>query len=34
VDQSPPPGARLPLPGTLTVHVWHPPRAPSRPPGA
>jgi hypothetical protein len=32
VDQSPTPGQNMPLPGTLTVRVWHPPRAqPSRP---
>jgi PASTA domain len=26
VDQSPPPGARSPRSGTVTVQVWHPPR--------
>jgi hypothetical protein len=34
VDQSPAPGANLPLPGTLTVRVWHPPRAQPHEPGA
>jgi hypothetical protein len=33
VDQSPAPGANLPLPGTLTVRVWHPPRAQPHAPG-
>jgi PASTA domain-containing protein len=27
VDQSPAPGEIMPLPGPLTVRVWHPPRA-------
>jgi curved DNA-binding protein CbpA len=27
VGQSPAPGERMPLPGTLTVQVWHPPRS-------
>jgi hypothetical protein len=26
VDQSPAPGESMPLPGSLTVRVWHPPR--------
>jgi PASTA domain len=26
VDQSPPPGARSPRSGTVTVQVWHPPQ--------
>ena len=34
VDQSPAPGENLPLPGTLTVQVWHPPRAQPGRPGA
>jgi PASTA domain len=34
VDQSPAPGENMPLPGTLTVQVWHPPRAQPRRPGA
>jgi hypothetical protein len=33
VDQSPAPGETLPLPGTLTVQVWHPPRAHPHAPG-
>jgi hypothetical protein len=31
VDQWPAPGESMPLPGTLTVHVWHPPRPPAGP---
>jgi hypothetical protein len=34
VDQSPAPGENLPLPGPLTVRVWHPPRAQPHGPGA
>jgi PASTA domain len=34
VDQSPAPGENMPLPGPLTVRVWHPPRAQPHGPGA
>jgi PASTA domain len=33
VGQSPAPGENMPLPGTLTVWVWHPPRAHPHVPG-
>jgi hypothetical protein len=34
VDQSPAPGEKMPLPGSLTVRVWHPPRPRPHGPGA
>ena len=33
VDQSPAPGENMPLPGSLTVRVWHPPRPQPHAPG-